>query len=94
LYIEQEDFHGSPSETVFFRLAPERESAPQVRLFYRCESVVKALDSGEIAEIHCTYDPATRGGDSPEWRKVKATLHWVSAERSIRQWCASMTACL
>ena len=82
LYLEQEDFMEAPPKK-FFRLAPGREVRLRYAYFIRCESVVKDPDSGEIAEIHCTYDPATRGGDSPDGRKVKATLHWVSAERSI-----------
>jgi glutaminyl-tRNA synthetase len=82
LYIEQEDFMEVPPKQ-FFRLAPGREVRLRYAYFIKCESVVKDPDSNEIAEIHCTYDPATRGGDSLDGRKVKATLHWVSAERSI-----------
>ncbi len=81
LYIEREDFMEDPPKQ-FFRLAPGREVRLRYAYFVRCESVVKDA-GGEIEELHCTYDPATRGGDSPDGRKVKATLHWVSAPQSI-----------
>jgi glutaminyl-tRNA synthetase len=67
----------------FFRLAPGREVRLRYAYFIKCESVVKDPGTGEINALHCTYDPATRGGDSPDGRKVKATLHWVSSEHSI-----------
>ena len=82
LYIERDDFMEAPPKQ-FFRLAPGREVRLRYAYFIKCESVVKDSDSDQIVEIHCNYDPATRGGDSPDGRKVKATLHWVSAEHSI-----------
>lgn len=81
IYIEKEDFMEDPPKK-FFRLAPGREVRLRYAYFITCVDVIKD-DSGEITEIHCTYDPATRGGDAPEGRKVKATLHWVSAAESI-----------
>ena len=77
LYIEREDFMEDPPRK-FFRLAPGREVRLRYAYFITCTGVVKD-DRGEVVELHCTYDPATRGGDSPDGRKVKATLHWVSA---------------
>ncbi|MBI3592563.1 MAG: glutamine--tRNA ligase, partial [Nitrospirae bacterium] len=81
LYIEQDDFMENPPKQ-FFRLAIGREVRLRYAYFIKCESVVKD-EKGEIVELHCTYDPATRGGDAPDGRKVKATLHWVSAPHSI-----------
>jgi len=81
LYIEQEDFMEAPPKQ-FFRLAPGREVRLRYAYFIKCESVVKD-ETGRVTELRCTYDPATRGGDAPDGRKVKATLHWVSAEHSI-----------
>ncbi len=81
LYIEREDFMEDPPRK-FFRLAPGREVRLRYAYFITCTDVVKN-DAGEVVELHCTYDPATRGGDSPDGRKVKATLHWVSAEKAI-----------
>ena len=66
----------------FYRLAPGREVRLRYAYFVTCTDVVKNAD-GNITEIHCTYDPATRGGDAPDGRKVKSTLHWVSAEHAI-----------
>jgi glutaminyl-tRNA synthetase len=77
LYIEQDDFMEEPPKK-FFRLSPGREVRLRCAYFITCTEVVKSA-SGEILELRCTYDPATRGGDSPDGRKVKATLHWVSA---------------
>jgi glutaminyl-tRNA synthetase len=77
LYIEQEDFREDPPKQ-FFRLAPGREVRLRYAYFIKCVSVVKN-ERGEVVELHCTYDPATRGGDAPDGRKVKATIHWVSA---------------
>jgi glutaminyl-tRNA synthetase len=77
LYIEQDDFRETPPPK-FFRLTPGREVRFRYAYFLKCESVVKNA-AGEVTEIHCTYDPATKGGDSPDGRKVKATIHWVSA---------------
>ena len=77
LYIEREDFMEEPPRK-FFRLAPGREVRLRYAYFITCREVVKDAD-GNVVELLCTYDPTTRGGDSPEGRKVKATLHWVSA---------------
>ncbi|MBE0535828.1 MAG: glutamine--tRNA ligase/YqeY domain fusion protein [Phycisphaerae bacterium] len=81
LYIEQEDFMEEPPKK-FFRLAPGREVRLRYAYFVTCTDVVKD-PAGNVVEIHCTYDPATRGGDAPDGRKVKSTLHWVSAARSL-----------
>ena len=81
LYIERDDFMEDPPRK-FFRLAPGREVRLRYAYFVTCTDVVKD-DSGEIVELHCTYDPATRGGDAPDGRKVKATLHWVSVARAL-----------
>ncbi len=81
LYIEQDDFQENPAPK-FFRLAPGREVRLRYGYFVTCTSVTKDA-TGRITEVHCTYDPATRGGDSPDGRKVKGTIHWVSAERSV-----------
>jgi glutaminyl-tRNA synthetase len=78
LYIERDDFREQPPKE-FFRLAPGREVRLRYAYFIKCADVVKDEKSGEVIELRCTYDPATRGGDSPDGRKVKATLHWVSA---------------
>jgi len=82
LYIEQEDFLEDPPRK-FFRLAPGREVRLRYAYFIKCVDVVKDEQTGEIVELHCTYDPKTQGGDSPDGRKVKATLHWVSAAHSL-----------
>lgn len=81
LYIERDDFMEAPPKQ-FFRLAPGREVRLRYAYFVKCGSVVKDAN-GNIVELHCTYDPATRGGDAPDGRKVKATLHWVSAPHAI-----------
>ena len=81
LYIEQEDFMEEPPKK-FFRLAPGREVRLRYAYFITCNEVVKDA-AGNIVELRCTYDPETRGGDAPDGRKVKATLHWVSAEHAI-----------
>ncbi|NIA06036.1 MAG: glutamine--tRNA ligase/YqeY domain fusion protein [Actinobacteria bacterium] len=81
IYIEQDDFLEDPPKK-FFRLAPGREVRLRYAYFITCTEIIKDA-AGRIVELHCTYDPATRGGDSPEGRKVKATLHWVSAEHSL-----------
>ena len=81
LYIEQDDFREDPPKQ-FYRLSPGREVRLRYGYFITCTSVVKN-DKGEIIEVHCTYDPATRGGNSPDGRKVKATIHWVSAAHAI-----------
>jgi len=81
LYIEQDDFREDPPKQ-FFRLSPGREVRLRYGYFVTCTSVVKNAQ-GEVVEVHCTYDPATRGGDSPDGRKVKSTMHWVSAAHAI-----------
>ncbi len=83
LYIEQDDFLESPPKK-FFRLAPGREVRLRYAYFIKCIDVVKDAETGEVIELRCTYDPMTKGGDSPDGRKVKATLHWVSAVGSLR----------
>ncbi|MCA1744000.1 MAG: glutamine--tRNA ligase, partial [Desulfovibrionales bacterium] len=83
LYIERDDFMEDPPKK-FFRLAPGREVRLRYAYFVTCEKAVKDPETGEITEIHCTYDPATKGGDSPDGRKVKATLHWVSAKHAVK----------
>ena len=82
LYIEQEDFREDPPKQ-YYRLAPGREVRLRYAYFITCTGVVKDEKSGEVVEIHCTYDPATRGGNAPDGRKVKSTIHWVSAARAI-----------
>ena len=81
LYIEREDFMEDPPKK-FYRLAPGREVRLRYAYFIRCEEVVKDAD-GNVVELRCTYDPATRGGDAPDGRKVKSTLHWVSAQHAV-----------
>ncbi len=81
IYIEQEDFR-EEAPPKYFRLTPGREVRLRYAYFIKCESVVKD-EAGNIVELRCTYDPATRGGDSPDGRKPKATLHWVSAAHAI-----------
>jgi glutaminyl-tRNA synthetase len=82
LYIEQEDFREDPPKK-FYRLAPGREVRLRYAYFIKCVGVVKEEKTGEVTELRCTYDPETRGGDAPDGRKVKATLHWVSAAQSL-----------
>ena len=82
LYIEQDDFREIPPPK-YYRLSPGREVRLRYAYFITCTGVVRDGETGEIIEIHCTYDPATRGGDAPDGRKVKATLHWVSARHAI-----------
>jgi glutaminyl-tRNA synthetase len=81
LYIERDDFMEDPPKK-FYRLAPGREVRLRYAYFITCTEVVKD-ESGQVVELHCTYDPATRGGDAPNGRKVKSTLHWVSAPHAI-----------
>ncbi|NPV07977.1 MAG: glutamine--tRNA ligase/YqeY domain fusion protein [Anaerolineae bacterium] len=81
LYIEREDFMEEPPKK-FYRLAPGREVRLRYAYFVTCTGVVKD-ENGEVVEVRCTYDPATRGGDAPDGRKVRATLHWVSAEHAL-----------
>ena len=78
LYIERDDFMEEPPKK-FYRLAPGREIRLRYAYFITCREVIKDPATGEITELRCTYDPATRGGDAPDGRRVKTTLHWVSA---------------
>jgi glutaminyl-tRNA synthetase len=81
LYIERDDFMEEPPRK-FYRLAPGREVRLRYAYFIRCTEAVKD-ERGRVVELHCTYDPATRGGDAPDGRKVKSTLHWVSAAHAL-----------
>jgi glutaminyl-tRNA synthetase len=83
LYIEQDDFMEDPPKK-FFRLAPGREVRLRYAYYLTCVNMVKDEKTGRIVELHCTYDPDTRGGSSPDGRKVKATLHWVSAHHAVK----------
>ncbi len=82
LYIERDDFREEPPKK-FYRLAPGREVRMRYAYFITCVDVVKDEKTGKVVELHCTYDPATRGGNAPDGRKVKSTLHWVSAAQAI-----------
>ncbi len=82
LYIEKEDFMENPPKK-FFRLAPGREVRLRYGFFVTCDEAIKD-ENGEVIELKCSYDPASRGGNSPDGRKVKATLHWVSAKHAIK----------
>lgn len=82
IYIEREDFMEDPPRK-FFRLGPGREVRLRYAYFVTCTDVIKN-EQGEITELHCTYDPASKGGNSPDGRKVKATLHWVSAKHAVK----------
>ena len=81
LYIERDDFMEEPVKK-FYRLAPGREVRLRYAYLVTCTDVVKD-EAGEVVEVHCTYDPATRGGDAPDGRKVKGTLHWISAAHAV-----------
>ena len=83
LYIEQDDFREDPPKD-YFRLAPGREVRLRYAYFIKCVGVTKDEKTGEVMELHCTYDPATKGGNAPDNRKVKATIHWVSAEHALK----------
>ncbi len=83
LYIERDDFREAPPAK-FFRLAPGREVRLRYAYLITCVGVTRDPATGEITELHCTYDPATRGGDAPDGRKVKGTIHWVSAPNAMR----------
>jgi glutaminyl-tRNA synthetase len=83
IYIERDDFLEDPPKK-FFRLAPGREVRLRYAYYIKCIRVVKDEKTGQVVELHCTYDPDTRGGSSPDGRKVKATLHWVSAAQAIK----------
>ena len=82
IYIERDDFMEEPPKK-FYRLAPGREVRLRYAYFIKCEEVIKDEATGEIIELRCTYDPATRGGNAPDGRKVKATMHWVSASHAV-----------
>jgi glutaminyl-tRNA synthetase len=81
LYIEQEDFREDPPKQ-YFRLAPGREVRLRYGYFITCREAIKD-ESGNVTELRCTYDPATRGGNAPDGRKVKSTIHWVSAAHAV-----------
>ena len=81
LFIEQDDFREDPPKQ-YYRLTPGREVRLRYGYFITCTGVVKS-DAGEVVEVHCTYDPATRGGNAPDGRKVKSTIHWVSAAQAL-----------
>src|SRR5262245_15622862 len=81
LFIEQDDFREDPPKG-YFRLSPGKEVRLRYAYFITAKSLVKN-EKGEVVEVHCTYDPATRGGDAPDGRKVKSTLHWVSAPHAV-----------
>jgi len=83
IYIEQDDFREVPPPK-YFRLAPGQEVRLRYAYFIKCEKVIKDPATGEVTEVHCTYDPATRGGNNPpDGRKVKGTIHWVSAKHAV-----------
>jgi glutaminyl-tRNA synthetase len=82
LYIDRDDFREDPPKK-FFRLAPGREVRLRCAYFVTCTRAIKDERTGEVVELYCRYDPATRGGDAPDGRKVKATLHWVSAAHAV-----------
>ncbi|MBI3207824.1 MAG: glutamine--tRNA ligase/YqeY domain fusion protein [Candidatus Solibacter usitatus] len=82
LYIEREDFREDPPKQ-YYRLSPGREVRLRYAYFVTCTGVVKEETTGEIVEIHCSYDPASKGGNSPDGRKVKSTIHWVSAAHAM-----------
>ncbi len=82
LYIEQDDFREAPPKK-YHRLAPGQEVRLRYAYLVRCTNVVKNPTTGEVVEVHCTYDPATRGGNTPDGRKVKGTIHWVSAAEAL-----------
>ncbi|MEN6479935.1 MAG: glutamine--tRNA ligase/YqeY domain fusion protein [Anaerolineales bacterium] len=82
LYIERDDFREQPPKK-FFRLSPGAEVRLRYAYLVTCTDIVKDPATGEVVEVHCTYDPATRGGDAPDGRKVKGTLHWVSAPHAV-----------
>lgn len=81
IYIERDDFR-EDAPAKFFRLTPGREVRLKHAYYINCDQVIKN-DRGEVVELRCTYDPATRGGDSPDHRKIKGTLHWVSCAHAI-----------
>ncbi|MCD4814240.1 glutamine--tRNA ligase/YqeY domain fusion protein [bacterium] len=82
LYIEQEDFQENPSKK-YFRLAPGKEVRLKHAYYITCTDIIKDQQSGKILELHCTYDPESRGGGTPDGRRVKGTLHWVSTQHAV-----------
>ena len=82
IYVEREDFRENAPRR-YYRLSPGREVRLRYAYFITCTDVVKDPDTGEVIELHCTYDPATRGGDSPDGRRVRGTLHWVSVPHAL-----------
>ena len=82
LYIERDDFREDPPKK-YYRLAPGREIRLRYAFFIRCTHIIKDDQTGEVVELHCSYDPETRGGNAPDGRKVKATIHWVSAPHAL-----------
>jgi glutaminyl-tRNA synthetase len=82
LYIERDDFHENPPKK-FYRLAPGREVRLRYGYFVKCTGIEKDPTTGEVSEVHCTYDPQTRSGFAPDGRKVDATIHWVSAAHAL-----------
>jgi glutaminyl-tRNA synthetase len=83
LYIEQGDFRETPPPK-YHRLYPGNEIRLRYAYLVKCTGVTRDPTTGEVTEVHCTYDPVTRGGDAPDGRKVKSTIHWVSQEHAIR----------
>jgi len=83
LYIERDDFMEDPPKN-YFRLAPDREVRLRYGYYIKCSDLLKDEETGEVTEVHCTYDPETRGGGSPDGRKVRGTLHWASAPHAIK----------
>jgi glutaminyl-tRNA synthetase len=83
LYIEQDDFRETPPPK-YFRLYPGNEIRLRYAYLVKCTSVTRDPVTGAVTEVHCTYDPATRGGDAPDGRKVKSTIHWVSAQHAVK----------
>jgi glutaminyl-tRNA synthetase len=82
LYIEQDDFREVPPKQ-YYRLSPGKEVRLRYGYFVTCTGVVKDEQTGEVTQIHCTYDPATKGGNAPDGRKVKSTIHWLSAAHAL-----------
>ncbi|MFH1305921.1 MAG: glutamine--tRNA ligase/YqeY domain fusion protein [Candidatus Omnitrophota bacterium] len=83
IYIERDDFQETPAKK-FFRLAPGREVRLRYAYFITCQEAIKDKKTGKVTELRCTYDPATRGGNAPDGRKVKGTIHWVSAPHAMK----------
>jgi glutaminyl-tRNA synthetase len=83
LYVEQDDFRETPPPK-YFRLYPGNEVRLRYAYLVKCTGLVRDPKTGAVSEVHCTYDPATRGGDAPDGRKVKSTIHWISAEHAVK----------